>query len=196
MRAVAFATLSGWTGAPFIIEDRLAKSARGRASWSSLALQLQPQELKALMLGVSYEDDPSRWDDAIDKLERFSAEARRQAFDDDGLLSTRCGLLAQLRWFGLVGELLWLPERLDDWEYWRREDGWVVTQTAVDEWRSDRYRTNPFEGSEFTDLGDYLDAMGEDCWRAFDALIAEGDIAYLRSCGIQHSADGRLSFDL
>jgi hypothetical protein len=194
LRVEAFRSLSGWSGMPFVIEERLAKSARGRFSWSSLALTLTPEQLKTRILGLGYAEAPDRWDDALLKLEQLRRSALREGLDEERYLSVKCRLLARLDWFGLVGELLWLPERLDDWDIWMREDGWAADGTAVEAWLIDYYHSSPFAGSGIERQGEYLDAASDGCWRDFDALIGAGDIGYMRSQGIRQVADGRFSF--
>jgi hypothetical protein len=193
IRAEAFRSLKGWSGSVFLIEDRLAKSARGRFGWSSLALTLTEEQLHSRILGLGYEDAPRRWDDALLKLEHFRTSATGGALDRERYLSVKCRLLHRLDWFGLVGELLWLPESIGDWEIWRREDGWAIDGAAIEEWLTNYYHSGPFERSGFGRVGEYLDAARDACWNHFDEMIGDGDVGYMQSQGVRQTAEGDLS---
>ncbi len=144
--------------------------------------------------GVTYAAEPRRWDDVLDKMEDLQRTSRAHSLSGDQLESVKCRLLARVGWLTLVGELLWLPESIDDWDIWVREDGWGATNASVEDWLDEYSRRIPVEKSGHASLHHYRDDALDECWRALDELISEGDITYLRSSGIQRTSEGRLSF--
>jgi len=175
-RAAAYDSLEVAIGAPLLIEDTLARPAPGRYAWSSLALEVSPEELRRRILGTPYCSCPERWDDLLDKLELLRQHRQGEKLTVRQFDGVKYTLMGRLRWLDLVGELLWLGRHADTWEYWMREDGWAVGSEEI---RACRESMLAFHAPAGLDQRDRDVWSVDRCWQFYDDAIATGDVQYL-----------------